>query len=755
MFNNHDHISFYDTSEDHFIKDYYNQVPHNINCNNHIKEEYYLNQHNLNKISEKKQKHFTNSDFSVLFNLQEKKTYSSPLNTEKNHTSLSINQELKNLKAIRKMSMEISPDLELPFTSIISIASNIYEKNNISENSFSKYTSKNIFHLVNYISPTQLNLNILLEKQKHLGHEFKKHRIPYETLDSRYKNVNNSIFPIQEHFFSNPIVFEKSNIKNSHINFNSKNELHKSISQTQIPYSFKNDKHISIHRPRLTFKRSFDIKVQTSSQNSDYTITSFKKDPQNTLMLSQEVDMSKFVFSDPNFIKKNHNYTETMNTTNKALHNRDNEVFLSYQTQNKYNNFNLLKHKKNNVILSYPTKHYYKDNDLPPIPYRKSFRNSQSKIYSHIPLLSNNERLYHNLPSLPLSPKDYQINNSYEYTANLSDSGTKMHNQLNFSKKSSWEMFFNYENDDYLNSKNKEPKKDRIKHANNKNLDVAQANETSAKYLNIIKNHKSEYNFLSLKYNFIKKENIKNILLFISDYKKKLLDKKTYFSQVSKYFFTKYLKGKKSTNEYSNYFQHESLYFTRFPIRFERAIYHLARIKLSDPHRPLYQQVLLANFMCYYLSLVKKDQIMQHSGNKLHESITTSPTFQYDIIHRTMQNQIEKNIGFPIKESFKKNAYNGNLINGSIDQKYKTHIPYLINSLDPTIFDYSDLNMPFAYDDYDEEFSDIQSILYKNNNLYYNQLDSNKNILNSDILDSDILNPDIPIIKNIHNTLYI
>ncbi|KAK9450716.1 uncharacterized protein V1518DRAFT_411512 [Limtongia smithiae] len=50
-------------------------------------------------------------------------------------------------------------------------------------------------------------------------------------------------------------------------------------------------------------------------------------------------------------------------------------------------------------------------------------------------------------------------------------------------------------------------------------------------------------------------------------------------------------------------------YYTRFPMHVERAIYQLSHFKLANPRRPLYQQVLLSNFMYSYLELINLDSI--------------------------------------------------------------------------------------------------------------------------------------------------
>lgn len=45
-------------------------------------------------------------------------------------------------------------------------------------------------------------------------------------------------------------------------------------------------------------------------------------------------------------------------------------------------------------------------------------------------------------------------------------------------------------------------------------------------------------------------------------------------------------------------------FYTRYPIQLERAIYRMAHLKLSNPRRPLAQQVVLSNFMYGYLALI-------------------------------------------------------------------------------------------------------------------------------------------------------
>ncbi|GLB41776.1 putative activator of mitotic machinery Cdc14 phosphatase activation C-term [Lyophyllum shimeji] len=54
--------------------------------------------------------------------------------------------------------------------------------------------------------------------------------------------------------------------------------------------------------------------------------------------------------------------------------------------------------------------------------------------------------------------------------------------------------------------------------------------------------------------------------------------------------------------------------YSRYPIHVERAIYRLSHIKLANPRRPLYEQVLISNLMFWYLGVINKAQ-SQASAN--------------------------------------------------------------------------------------------------------------------------------------------
>ncbi|KAG2218864.1 hypothetical protein INT45_011288, partial [Circinella minor] len=50
----------------------------------------------------------------------------------------------------------------------------------------------------------------------------------------------------------------------------------------------------------------------------------------------------------------------------------------------------------------------------------------------------------------------------------------------------------------------------------------------------------------------------------------------------------------------------------RLPIHVERAVYRLSHMKLANPRRPLHQQVVISNFMFWYLSIINPQPPQQH-----------------------------------------------------------------------------------------------------------------------------------------------
>ncbi|KAF8623220.1 hypothetical protein AX15_006455 [Amanita polypyramis BW_CC] len=68
--------------------------------------------------------------------------------------------------------------------------------------------------------------------------------------------------------------------------------------------------------------------------------------------------------------------------------------------------------------------------------------------------------------------------------------------------------------------------------------------------------------------------------------------------------------------------------YSRYPIHVERAIYRLSHIKLANPRRPLYEQVLISNLMFWYLGVINKAQspTQQPNGQPTPNAGTGQPT---------------------------------------------------------------------------------------------------------------------------------
>jgi hypothetical protein len=87
--------------------------------------------------------------------------------------------------------------------------------------------------------------------------------------------------------------------------------------------------------------------------------------------------------------------------------------------------------------------------------------------------------------------------------------------------------------------------------------------------------------------------------------------------------------------------------WTRFSILEERAIYRMAHIKLANPRRALYSQVLLSNFMYSYLAKVQMmhpqvqippaHQKAQHRGSKQQEEQQQQQPAEYSQYQRWQQ----------------------------------------------------------------------------------------------------------------------
>ena len=74
--------------------------------------------------------------------------------------------------------------------------------------------------------------------------------------------------------------------------------------------------------------------------------------------------------------------------------------------------------------------------------------------------------------------------------------------------------------------------------------------------------------------------------------------------------------------------------YSRYPIHVERAIYRLSHIKLANPRRALYEQVLISNLMFWYLGVINKTQQPQSHQQQTQEQQRQNPTEQAeDLAH--------------------------------------------------------------------------------------------------------------------------
>ena len=68
--------------------------------------------------------------------------------------------------------------------------------------------------------------------------------------------------------------------------------------------------------------------------------------------------------------------------------------------------------------------------------------------------------------------------------------------------------------------------------------------------------------------------------------------------------------------------------YSRYPIHVERAIYRLSHIKLANPRRALYEQVLISNLMFWYLGVINKTQQPQSQQQQTQQQQGQTPTEQ-------------------------------------------------------------------------------------------------------------------------------
>ncbi|KAG9243046.1 hypothetical protein BJ878DRAFT_481459 [Calycina marina] len=122
-------------------------------------------------------------------------------------------------------------------------------------------------------------------------------------------------------------------------------------------------------------------------------------------------------------------------------------------------------------------------------------------------------------------------------------------------------------------------------------------------------------------------------------------------------------------------------HWTRFPILEERAIYRMAHIKLANPRRALYSQVLLSNFMYSYLAKVQQMnphiQVPQSAMQKKQEAERQRKEAE--------QRQREEQQRHESEEQYRYDYHLGIAQYAEQDQNHKEGAPYVDDS---QIYDY-------------------------------------------------------------------
>jgi len=85
--------------------------------------------------------------------------------------------------------------------------------------------------------------------------------------------------------------------------------------------------------------------------------------------------------------------------------------------------------------------------------------------------------------------------------------------------------------------------------------------------------------------------------------------------------------------------------YARYPIHVERAIYRLSHIKLANPRRPLYEQVLISNLMFWYLGVINNKGQTNGTGqnqSQAKESQQQQTTGEHPQVGQDTDSNLEK-----------------------------------------------------------------------------------------------------------------
>jgi len=94
--------------------------------------------------------------------------------------------------------------------------------------------------------------------------------------------------------------------------------------------------------------------------------------------------------------------------------------------------------------------------------------------------------------------------------------------------------------------------------------------------------------------------------------------------------------------------------YARYPIHVERAIYRLSHIKLANPRRPLYEQVLISNLMFWYLGVINKTQSPGSPGSGQQQQQQGNSSTDKEAKEREQQEMEERHKAEKEKERLEK-----------------------------------------------------------------------------------------------------
>lgn len=120
--------------------------------------------------------------------------------------------------------------------------------------------------------------------------------------------------------------------------------------------------------------------------------------------------------------------------------------------------------------------------------------------------------------------------------------------------------------------------------------------------------------------------------------------------------------------------------YYRYPIHIERAVYRLSHIKLANPRRPLYEQVLISNLMFWYLSIINRSQqqqqqLQQQQQQQLQQATAQQPQQQQQAQQQqqTQQQQQQQQLQASSSQTAQQEAAGGQVKALAAAQDHQEH----------------------------------------------------------------------------------